>query len=385
MRVLAHATVVGCLLFAAGDASLAARLAPSERTRVEGQSSAASVREMLDRYPAHVPDFSHLKTERDVEQLREQFEREAPGWIRTGDAAATRRREIAAATFGLEIARAGFDVAWSQGRRLIAWGSTLLRHSPRPDEGERLWHLAALTLMQGAVDYRLLVELKDDVWLKRFPNEPRLLFALLVLLEGDTWPEPDRGVPWDSDEVSLELGHKMYQARRVNRSGNTADMRAKSFEFERRQKMRQVMTLLEDLSNATEIRADAILRLGVLHLRLQHPEVARDQFEDVLRLTSEPFLVYLAHFFTGQALERDGERAAAIDAYRAALAAMPRAQSASFALASLRFIQDRRDEASKLIDAAIQLPTAPDPWRSYQTGDFRLWPERVSALRKMLQ
>jgi tetratricopeptide (TPR) repeat protein len=371
MRLLAQASCVACLLVTAGD--------------VHGQS-APSIREMLDRYPGRVADLSFLKTERDVEQFRNQFVRDAAAWIAAApEPVAVRMRQITAASVALEVARASFDTAWNEGRELIEWGSELLRRSPLPDEGERLWHLAALTLIQGAFDYRLLVKMKDDVWLKRFPNEPRLLFALLVMLEGDTWPDPDRGVPWDENEAALAAAHKMYQARRGNRAGFTAADRAKSFEFQRRQNMRQVMTLLEDLSNSIEIRADAILRLGVLHLRLRHPEVARDQFEDVLRLTGEPFLVYLAHFFTGAAHEQEGDRAEAVRAYRAALDVMPRAQSASFALASLLFVRDERDEASAIVAAAIQLPTAPDPWRGYQTGDFRLWPERISALRKAVE
>jgi tetratricopeptide (TPR) repeat protein len=340
---------------------------------------------MLDHYPARMADLSFLKSERDFEQFREQFTREAAAWIRVGDQASMRRRELVAATVALEVAHSGFDVAWSQNRKLIEWGAELLRKAPQPDEGERRWHLAALSLVQGAFDYRLLIDLKDDVWQQRFPREPRLMFALLVLLEGDTWPDPDRGVPWNEDEAALETGHKMLQTRRATRQTTTAEMRSKSIEYLRRRNMRQVMTLLEDFSNSSELRAEAILRLGVLHLRFRNYEVAHDQFEDVLKLTKEPFLLYLAHFFRGVTLEQAGDRGDAIDAYRAALVVIPRAQSASFALASLLFLQDERDEASTVIDAAIQLPIAPDPWRGYQSGDFRLWPERVTALRRALQ
>ena len=366
MRAIVLTILITCVLPSAGDAR------------------AIAVREMLDRYPARTPDLSFLTSERDFEQFREQFIRDAAAWMRVGDAGSARQRELRAAAFALEIAHAAFDVAWPESKKLIEWGSELLRKQPQPDEGERLWHLAALPLIQGAFDYQLLVQQKDDVWLKRFPREPRLLFALLLMLEGDTWPDPDRGVPWESDEASLAAGHKMFLARRANRSGLTVDLRAKSFEFQRRTSMRQVMTLLEDFSNSSEIRADAILRLGVLHLRLRNTAVARDQFEDVLKLTSEPFLVYLAHFFMGAVFDQDSDRDGAIRSYRSALAAMPRAQAASFALASLLFLQDQRAEASTVIDAAIQLPTAPDPWRDYQSGDYRLWPERITALRKAL-
>lgn len=382
MRAFALAAAIACVSLALSARSAGEAFAG--RLRVEWAQTAA-IREMLDRYPARVADLTFLETERDFEQFREQYVRDAAAWVRGGDATATRRRELLAAAFALEVAHAGFDVAWAESRKLIEWGSDLLRKAPKPDESERLWHLAALPLIQGAFDYRLLIRQKDDVWLKRFPQESRLLFALVVMLEGDTWPDPDRSLPWDENEAALESAHKMLQARRATRQSTTPDMRNKSFEYQRRTNMRQVMTLLEDLSNSNELRADAILRLGVLHLRLRHFEVAQDQFEDVLKLTNEPFLVYLAQFFRGVTQERAGDHADAIDAYRAALAAMPRAQAASFALASLLFLQGRRDEASRVIDAAIRLPTAPDPWRSYQTGDYRLWPERITALRKALR
>jgi hypothetical protein len=374
MRAVACAAWVLCVL------------AAGVRAADRAQPAIPSVRELLDRYPSITVDFrSLLETERDLEQFRERLTREADAWIRTGDAEHRRRREIAAAALALEVAHASFDVAWGEGRRLIEWGSSMLRKTPMPDEGERLWHLAALPLIQGAFDYKLMVQQKDDVWIARFANEPRLLFALVVMLEGDTWPEPPRGEPWEEDDKKLESSFNMAQAQRARRTTTTADVRARAFEHRRRENMRRVITLLEDFSNSIELRADALLRLGVLHLRMRHRDVALDQFADVVRLTGEPFLVYLAHFFTGVAHEQAGDRTEAIRAYRAALAAMPRAQAASLALASLLFLRDERDEASRLVDSALSLPVASDPWRSYQSGDFRLWPERIAALRKALQ
>jgi tetratricopeptide (TPR) repeat protein len=110
-----------------------------------------------------------------------------------------------------------------------------------------------------------------------------------------------------------------------------------------------------------------------------------EQFEDVLTLTQDPVLLYLAHFLTGQAHEQDGDRANAITAYRAALEALPGTPSASVALASLLFLGGDRDEAPPLIDAAVSKPAIVDPWRDYQSGDFRFWNARFAALRKALQ
>src|SRR5918995_1413662 len=102
MRALAHAAWIACLLFATGDV----------RPGI-AQSGIPPIREMLDRYPSRMTDLSFLTSERAFEQFREQFIREATAWMRAGDAISARRRELAAASFGLEVAHAGFDVAWS--------------------------------------------------------------------------------------------------------------------------------------------------------------------------------------------------------------------------------------------------------------------------------
>jgi Flp pilus assembly protein TadD len=149
--------------------------------------------------------------------------------------------------------------------------------------------------------------------------------------------------------------------------------------------MRQAIEALEDLSNAEAIRPEVVLRLGYLHLRLQHVEIAIEQFDEVLGITDDPFLLYLAHFLGGMAREQQGDRGNAIAAYRAAIAVVPRAQSATLALASLLFLGDDRAEAAKLIDAAVTLPVANDPWRGYQSGDFRFWSPRLVSLREALE
>jgi tetratricopeptide (TPR) repeat protein len=274
-------------------------------------------------------------------------------------------------------------VDWGEGRQLIEWGSGLLRKGTA-DETERLWHLAALSLIHGAYDYELQVKQQKEAW-RRFDTEPRFFLAVVLMLESETWPDPDRGEPWDANDAALEQAAESVAARRTTRQPIPSDVREKAMEYQRRAKMRSVIELLEDLSNEEAIRADALLRLGFLHLRLRHAEIAVEQFEDVLALTQDPVLLYLAHFLTGQAHEQDGDRANAIAAYRAALEALPSTPSASVAIASLLFLADGRDEAASLIDAAVKKPAALDPWRDYQSGDFRFWSARFDALRKALQ
>jgi tetratricopeptide (TPR) repeat protein len=339
---------------------------------------------LLDRYAGgDFAAFTPPRTPTDVERFRQALVHDATPWVRRGDAKTQRRRQLTAATIALEAAHASIDISWAQGRQLIEWGSILLRQAPA-DEAERRWHLAALSVIHGASDNELLVKQQKLAW-PRFEDEPRFLLALVVMLEGVTWPDPDRGEPWNENEAELEKAAQMDAARRANRQAVQPDLREKAFEYQRRTRMRQVIEALEDLSNAEAIRAESLLRLGYLHLRLQHVEIAMEQFDEVLGMTSDPFLLYLAHFLGGVAREQQGDRANAMAAYRAALEVRPRAQSATFALASLLFISGARDEAAGLIEAAIAAPVADDPWRAYQSGDFRFWSERLAAVREVIR
>ena len=73
-------------------------------------------------------------------------------------------------------------------------------------------------------------------------------------------------------------------------------------------------------------------------------------------------------------------------AFRSALELFPRAQSASFALASLTLRGNERAHAYALVSAAIADPArTPDPWRTYQEADYRFWPDLVATLRQQVR
>jgi tetratricopeptide (TPR) repeat protein len=349
-----------------------------------GAEQLPSTGELLERYArGDFAAFTPPKDTNDLARFRQALEHDTEAWLRRADARRVRTRQLTAATIALETARASFDLDWGEGRRLIEWASALLRKAPA-DDSERLWHLAALSLMEGAFDSELILE-QQKLVVPRFANEPRFVLAVIVVLEGDTWPDPDRGEPWDDNEASLADAYQMNAARRNSGQSARPELRLKSFEYQRRTKMRTAISALEDLSNSEGTRADVLLRLGFLHMRLRHFEIAMEQFEEVLTLTKDPFLVYLAQFLLGMGKEHDGDLANALAAYRAALAVIPRAQSASFALAELLFLDGHRAEAARLIDDAITTPVAEDPWRTYQSGDFRFWRERLNALQQALK
>ena len=127
---------------------------------------------------------------------------------------------------------------------------------------------------------------------------------------------------------------------------------------------------------------DFLKRMGAICFRQRNDDRAIALFEQVKPRTRDPWVVYLAEYFKGQALERRKRPADAERAYRGAVAAVPGAQSASVALAALLFQSDRRTEASDVITTMLaRRPRAVDPWRGYAHADDRFWPILIARLR----
>ena len=84
-----------------------------------------------------------------------------------------------------------------------------------------------------------------------------------------------------------------------------------------------------------------------------------------------------------RARERQRRLGDAEAAYRGAVAAVPHAQSATIALASLLFRDGRRSEAEKLTADMLAVEPRPvDPWRTYIHADDRFWPQLIARLRQ---
>jgi len=131
-----------------------------------------------------------------------------------------------------------------------------------------------------------------------------------------------------------------------------------------------------------DVGGEAAMRLGALEMRLNKRDEALKRFELAEDLTRDPYVVYLARFFTRQFLERQRQVDAATEAYRGAVAAWPHAQAATMALASLLFDAGRRVEAQTLAGAMLAAkPPARDPWREFVHADNRFWPQLVGRLR----
>lgn len=325
------------------------------------------VKAMLDRYAAG--DFAGVAAEldrtKDFDDLLKQLRNSASDWIAAGGPGDRGRRELAAATFALEAGRAGElddwklvqswmgleNIYWHAPAQLVEWGCALLRSRATPQPIERVWHLASIAVVDRANDYEFLVgspwegraNKKDEIVhlqhaVTRFPYERRFALAQGIAAEWRTFPTRRSGVA---------------EAQRI----------------------------FEALRDDPSVGPEASVRLGLLMSRNNNVPAAIKLFDAAEERTRESYVVYLARYLRGQVLERQKKPAEAERAYRAALDAVPAAQSASFALSSLLSAQSHRADAAQLIDAALTAQPRPlDPWRAYGEADARFWPELIAQL-----
>jgi tetratricopeptide (TPR) repeat protein len=349
----------------------------------------------LDRYLAGEFEavVDELVAQGHFDDLLDRLDHEARAWIDAGAAGDRARRELAAATFALQAAReaTGTDdwkwvqrvnlnlptarpseaylpgilpqtytapnaIWWKPAPRLLEWGCKLMRTSS-PGPIERIWQLASVAVAERAGDFEFLI---GSPWeargnpqdepehlahvIKRFPGEPRFALAQAIAVEWRTWP----------------VGFRTSRSRVIA----PAD----------------AMSALQKMTKDDAIGPEASLRLGVLRLRTGKPDDALPLFDGAEAATRDPYLVYLARYFRGQALERKRLTGDAEQAYRGALAAIPRAQSATVALSALLAKAGRQREASDVVETSLSEPPVLDPWREYELADYRFWPELLARL-----
>jgi tetratricopeptide (TPR) repeat protein len=343
-----------------------------------GLSSAPgpSAVDLLDRYAAGRFDavVEALAAVTGFDDLLTELRRDGPKWIEARGPGRRASRELAAATLALEAARAGAWLEWRLTQRqprmcpdcdpplsilywkapplLLEWGCALLRESRSPRPIERWWQLAALSVAQRSEDPQFLIgdtKIGRGVWsgeigniadeikhldhaTARFPREMRFVLAQGIAR--------DRDLPEDAVQV--------YQA----------------------------------LEKDPDVGGEAMVRLGAMQLRRRSLPDALRNLERAEALTRDPYVIFLARYFKGQAFERQRQPERAEAAYRGAVAAVPKAQSATLALASLVFRNGSRAEAQRLVrDMLAADPPPLDPWRAYIHADDRFWPQLVGRLR----
>ena len=283
--------------------------------------------------------------------------------------------------------------AWRQLRPLVEWACALLRQQSALAVSEREWFLASIQLYRDFWD--------EDVRpvkgsghqgeygrapghlghaLARFPNEPwfktmaaerltdRLAGAVRVRRP---LPEPE------FDEIEW---------LRTNKNAPPSAGKDRSAQYAYLTDLRRARRDLQPLAAETEVRGRVHLSLGAIALCFDQRDLARRYFDDVVPWTSNRCLASLAHFLRGRMDDDDRRLDEAERSYRASLALMPRAQTASTSLGAVLWLSGRPAEATALIDAALTEPIADDPWTAWQNGGHCTeWHSFIIALRRGLR
>ena len=123
------------------------------------------------------------------------------------------------------------------------------------------------------------------------------------------------------------------------------------------------------------------MRRGTM-IMMRHEQLdgALKAFDRAEAMTRDPYVVYLVHFFRAQIYERRRQMQHAEAAYRAAVAAIPRAQSATVAFAALLFTTAAGPRPRRWPGRVLApRPMPPDPWREYVHADDCFWPQLIAT------
>jgi VWFA-related protein len=250
----------------------------------------------------------------------------------------------------LELAAAGFrsgrDDAREAAADLLIGERQLVARPIEPDDFERLWLWTALASFES-MTRPAYAEPFIKAALVRMPDEPRLVLGRAFLRDQQSpvgvLEQPDPSVDARIAEVSA-----LYDAA------------------------------MKFPDTAAEAR---VRKAWFLHRNAHHDEALTLLNEAKPRAT-DPVLIFWLDLFRGQVLESLGRNAEAITAFRAAVAAFPRSQSANVALMNALVRAGARDDAKAIAERIQTLGGGDDdPYWMYWSGDFRFYSAAMSRLR----
>jgi hypothetical protein len=405
-------TLVGTMAWCLAPVSAQTQTQSQTETRIPKlPAQARSIYEYFDRYAggdvSAPQEFSRTATEKQIKAIEDQAAR----WINANPSASQRRR-VAVAAFVLEVAREWQGTPnWHLGRRLISWACHEFSSTKTaPERGEQLWYLASVALVGGAEDWWFLIgrsafanarksgkqPVDDELFrghlahaVARFPNDPRFALANAVSIESLSWEVG--GLGRDPNQRGIIAGEIAPEA--LARTNSDWDDSGPSQQKPRSgqttgpgiRQVRQVAQRYASLANEPPIAAEASIRAGVVSFRIANNEQAIGHLARVSQLTEDPFLVHLSRLIEGVVRERQGRDDDAVAAYRSALEAVPRAQTASTMLTARLIKMGRMADAAKVAEEFFSGPPVVDPWRQYRLGDFRSWPSLMKQLRAEFQ
>jgi tetratricopeptide (TPR) repeat protein len=235
----------------------------------------------------------------------------------------------------------------------LARFARLIRPPLEPDTFERYWYFAALTLLEGSIHPDAAESFATRA-LARFPDEPRFHLSRAIATD-QQWATRSRNPVADSDgkpkPAHVELVRERYTA--------AAAMPATAVE--------------------------ARIRLAWFLHRIERHEEALDQLALAgAQPVADASMRYLHHLFRGHALAALGRHDQAVEAFRAALAVVPSAQSARVALMNTLLVRGDRDGAEALAEhVQTESNEAIDPWWMYWQGQYRMQPQVMARVREL--
>jgi VWFA-related protein len=292
---------------------------------------------------AFVNVVSALRQATDPLRLMRDFEEEGNPWP------AAPRREAA---FAIDLAEASVFSPRADTRdraiRLLERFTRLVRHPLEPDEFERQWHYAVVTLLQGTIRPADIDTFANRA-LARFPNEPRFLLARAIA----------------ADQRSTVTG--------ASRAGTASAQSA----------LQDLGQQYEALVTDPDVGAEARIRLAwVLHRMGRHSD-GLAQINEAEVDPADGSLRYLRHLLSGHLLAALARPDDAAVAYRTARAIVPTAQSAQVAL--MNGLLGRGDRTgAQAIAERIQTERSDDldPWWMYWQGQYRLYGQAMARVRE---
>jgi hypothetical protein len=225
--------------------------------------------------------------------------------------------------------------------------------NPAEDALEITWHKAALGLVEGLRDLRLL----DDTLgpLRRRMTTAPAAGGRATLVD-----------PWIAlvDGIAIEI-RTFVDPRVLPREGPAAIRR------------------FDEAAKYPDTRAEATVRKAALLVRMGDHAGALAALDAGSDPGNDSTVRCWRALLRGRALEGLGRLDDAASAYGEALIAAPNSSSALAALAAVELRRGRTDIAVQwAAQGRARTGAATDPWLLYGTADFRLYRERIEILRQ---
>jgi tetratricopeptide (TPR) repeat protein len=308
------------------------------------------------------------------------------------------RRVLVAAAFALETQyiraeRGGWLRSDGEppctGSCVLEWACALLQSRGAPDPVERTWLLATVALAGGVREWGFLhapltppaprTQVRGHLIhaLARFPDEPRFRLARAVAIASRLAVLPEMEAPregeltgpaWSSTEIVRVVGPGVSLV---------GDIRAAQQDHART----QLTSLLGDPS----VGAEARLRLAYLDFRARAYQDARKEALEAGESATDADIKYSARYLAAQAAQALGDLKGAEALLASALEVRPHSQSATLALAALKYRRGDVEPAYALVESSFRERAGDDdPWRMFLYGDFARLPSIIAELRRQI-